>query len=450
MPYPNEHSARLKSPGQYTRVRRENNKLGAGIHAIWGVKADNSVEIQAIRFDKSKFSVFGAKNWLNKHDYRPIAFEPASGETMEYLIPISLQEIQENGQWHVLLYSGKFNHPLYGEFNITRANLETAVRNFVAGYGTIKDDSGKKVIPLNYNPNHYDRSPDNAINSGFIKQLKLTDNRLEVFIDWTEKARKYIKRKEYRWLSAEFREDWKDESGTDRGFTVIGAALTNRPFLKNQLAIAVNDQGGGYWLEMFTEEAEEPIMSEEIEKLREILALDEGTDIAETVKNLTEKNADLEKKLQDSQKKLTDLEKDQKDKMFLDKEAYDKLAQDAELGKKASVDLQEMKINGLIDKALNEGRLIPAQVEEFKKVALADFELAEKLLEKTPKQVRKPEGTEGGRDGKTGSGDPGQRVLAEARKLMATEKQLSEADAIVRVLENDPELAEQYNNVKNW
>jgi len=75
-PYPNEHSARLTSPGKYTRFARKNNAFGTGIHAIYGIKEGKS-ELQAIRFDSSDFTVAEAKKWCKDHDYEPILFEPA-------------------------------------------------------------------------------------------------------------------------------------------------------------------------------------------------------------------------------------------------------------------------------------------------------------------------------------------------------------------------------------
>ncbi len=78
MPYPNEHAARIENPDKYEKTRRENNKFGEGIHAIWGILKGGKTELQAIRFDKTKFTVEQAKKWLNEHDYKPIAFEPAS------------------------------------------------------------------------------------------------------------------------------------------------------------------------------------------------------------------------------------------------------------------------------------------------------------------------------------------------------------------------------------
>lgn len=83
MPMPSEHSARIKDPGQYDEFRRENDKFGEGIHAIWGIKGqgeDRKSELQAIRFDAKKFSAEEAKKWLKEHNIEFISFEPASEE----------------------------------------------------------------------------------------------------------------------------------------------------------------------------------------------------------------------------------------------------------------------------------------------------------------------------------------------------------------------------------
>ena len=79
LPYANEHSARLRDPDGYARFRRQNDKFGSGIHAIFGIKADGAVELQAIRFSADKFTPAEARKWLADHDYHPISFEEASG-----------------------------------------------------------------------------------------------------------------------------------------------------------------------------------------------------------------------------------------------------------------------------------------------------------------------------------------------------------------------------------
>jgi len=77
-PYPNEHAARMKSPDGYKRMRRQNDKFGPGIHAIFGVTDEDKTELQAVRFDREKFTAAEAKAWLKEHDMKPTGFEPAA------------------------------------------------------------------------------------------------------------------------------------------------------------------------------------------------------------------------------------------------------------------------------------------------------------------------------------------------------------------------------------
>jgi len=79
-PYPNEHAMRLNDPDKYDKVRRQNDKFGPGIHAIFGVIADGKTELQAIRFSSDKFSADEAKKWLEEHKYKTSGFEEASGK----------------------------------------------------------------------------------------------------------------------------------------------------------------------------------------------------------------------------------------------------------------------------------------------------------------------------------------------------------------------------------
>ena len=88
-PYPNEHAARLKDPDQYDSFRRVNDEFGDGIDAIYGIK-DGTTELQAIRFDKQKYTVAESKEWLKSHDFDPILFEEASERSeMESTITVT-------------------------------------------------------------------------------------------------------------------------------------------------------------------------------------------------------------------------------------------------------------------------------------------------------------------------------------------------------------------------
>jgi len=97
MPYPNEHAARLIDPDKFDAdsFRRENDKFGAGIHAIFGrLKGEDSMTLQAVRFDADKFSPDEARKWLEEHGYHPIVFEEAAAEkSFSYFLP--LQKVDE-------------------------------------------------------------------------------------------------------------------------------------------------------------------------------------------------------------------------------------------------------------------------------------------------------------------------------------------------------------------
>lgn len=77
MPYPNEHAARLVDPAQFDKFSRVNDQGGDGIDFIYGIKGDDPLVVQAIRFDASKFTPEQAKKWLKDNDFQPILFENA-------------------------------------------------------------------------------------------------------------------------------------------------------------------------------------------------------------------------------------------------------------------------------------------------------------------------------------------------------------------------------------
>jgi len=91
MPFPNEHSARLKSPDLFDKstFRRTSGgtiygkiKVPSTVGIIWAkLKAHNKPEDkpqpQALRFRKSSWSVEAVKKWLASHNLKPIRFEPA-------------------------------------------------------------------------------------------------------------------------------------------------------------------------------------------------------------------------------------------------------------------------------------------------------------------------------------------------------------------------------------
>ena len=79
MPYPNEHSCRLKLPEKYDRFARKNDEInvdGKSVDIIYGIKAGKS-EIQAMRFSIDIWNENDAKKYC---DEKGGFFEPAKKE----------------------------------------------------------------------------------------------------------------------------------------------------------------------------------------------------------------------------------------------------------------------------------------------------------------------------------------------------------------------------------
>ena len=82
MPYPSEHAARIREPGQFDEFRRSADEFGEGRDAIFGTNEDGT-ELQSIRFDAERHSEQAARDWLEANDYEPIKFSPATNEEGE-------------------------------------------------------------------------------------------------------------------------------------------------------------------------------------------------------------------------------------------------------------------------------------------------------------------------------------------------------------------------------
>ena len=80
-PYPNEHAARVKSPGlfQTGSFRRKVLPGSGGVAAVMGrLKGETTMTIQAYRFPIGKFTAAEAKAWLTSNKVKYMSFEAAA------------------------------------------------------------------------------------------------------------------------------------------------------------------------------------------------------------------------------------------------------------------------------------------------------------------------------------------------------------------------------------
>ncbi|GFD85114.1 hypothetical protein KUL150_11730 [Alteromonas sp. KUL150] len=118
--------------------------------------------------------------------------------------------------------TGKFFDPRYGHFEISTTMLQSMVNNFNKGV------FGQDIfIDKAHNPS------DGA--AGTITRLFLDGNKLRGEVAWTPFGQELIEKKGYRYLSAEFIENFvsNEEPHTEFGPTLLAAGLVVRPCIKN-------------------------------------------------------------------------------------------------------------------------------------------------------------------------------------------------------------------------
>lgn len=173
-----------------------------------------------------------------------------------------------------ILRLGKFNHPKYGEFEITKQTLAEMKENF---------DNDVRGVDIAFD--YFHESDKEA--SGWPTELYLTEDGAELWakVDWTNEARRKLTEREIRYFSPDFAFEWEDpESGVSYKNVLFGGGLTNRPFVKDMAAIVAAEQE------------------------RDQMTLKE---LEDKVTKLAEENANMKKKLEEMDEDGRDKSKEQ-------------------------------------------------------------------------------------------------------------------------------------------
>lgn len=125
------------------------------------------------------------------------------------------------GEVQIAKLGDAFNHPKHGDLAITRADVEAWQRNLALLPG------GRAPIDEDHMA---DRTPRRTEASGWITDVRLDGDTPRATVEWTDKGRDAITNKRYLFISPTYG-PFRDEHGEVHDNTLIGAALTNRPFL---------------------------------------------------------------------------------------------------------------------------------------------------------------------------------------------------------------------------
>jgi hypothetical protein len=76
----NYHSARITDPSRYTDWAYSKDKGGAGVDFVYGIRVKDgkrTSELQAVRFDRGRFTIDRVRAWLKRNRQKAVRVEPA-------------------------------------------------------------------------------------------------------------------------------------------------------------------------------------------------------------------------------------------------------------------------------------------------------------------------------------------------------------------------------------
>jgi phage I-like protein len=345
---------------------------------------------------------------------------------------------------------GEFDHPSYGKMIFDNDFFNEIIKNYQDGvmhtkpFMDMQHDENKSLA-------WFDSSP-------FIRP----GQGLFVKPDYTELGRNMLKTRTYRYFSPSWGPYTDPQTGKKFKNVLRGGAATNIPFLKimpsiidetavltdkdmvnmkltdlttngSSIPVANGDDGKGEQTPKQSNNNTGENMKKIISKLN--LSEDATEDaIVTKIEELMSANTELSGKVDDIEKKIDG-----------DKSLSDELNETKKKLNDVTVRLTEGERDKVINKALSEGRLNPADKEYWEKRYMSDPVNVGQDLEKLPKVVDFSETGKGGEGQKDLTDDPGAQMVAEATKLVADGKAKDLSDAYAQIGETNPKLVESYN-----
>lgn len=132
-----------------------------------------------------------------------------------------------------IMRTGKWDHPLYGEFAVTTETLNNVISNF---------NNKKRGVKLVVDENHED---DHKALGIFQSLYQQGQDALFAIIELTKRGADLLTEGAYMYFSPEIIFEGEDEeTGEPIKDLLVGGAFTNRPFFKNMQPLMANEEGG--------------------------------------------------------------------------------------------------------------------------------------------------------------------------------------------------------------
>jgi len=355
MPYENEHACRVADPKKFKEMRRQNDKFAPGIDAIFGITEDGKSEIQAIRFDKEKYTEAQARKWVKEHDFKCVPFEPASDKFAKD----TLETVDFNGQEVFAT----------GEYTSCNGSKRKYTKDDLLGMAAAANEMGGRLsaaVKLGHNKDqsiaklegHF---KDGMPAFGWMRNFRVQGEKLICDLKQVpKKLATLIRAGAYKFKSLEIAKNFKDEAtGKLYKLLPVGVAILGKsmPALSNLNELAAMYENGvpetSFWYKQDDEpnspDGGESKMSKELEK--------QIADLTAEVTELTKKHSAAQSKIEELGDKLKQAKDDHAKAM---KEAEDKATEEAEKFSKISDELDAVK---------KENSTMKEEITEYRKAA---------------------------------------------------------------------------------
>lgn len=180
---------------------------------------------------------------------------------MKYNYIADLSEVKElaekDSAWIEIHRLGKWFHPKWKWMEGTVEMFNSFIKNFE------NNVIGRKII---FDQSHISTGS-SAVGTGFVEKMKMRGDKLVAFVKFTNVGLDLIRNKGHIYFSPEYTDDYIDkELKKHHGPTLIGGALTMRPFLTNlnPIMLSENLENSCYGNTMFSDKTTNKEMMEKM------------------------------------------------------------------------------------------------------------------------------------------------------------------------------------------
>lgn len=359
----------------------------------------------------------------------------------------------KEGQKEVhIIPTGKWDHPAYGEMEITPKDIKEFKKNF--------DAKIRKGVPITAGHDGFAES--NAM--GWITEVVDKGKKgLFAIIEWTKQGKTLLEEKSFKYFSPEYYREYEDPETRKKYANVLtGGALTNSPYFKKLKAVVFSDQDlinfneKSMTIEEILKKDVADLTDEDKTAIKEADLTDEQkVDYKDILEEETEEKEEKEEKEETEEK--TEEEEDEGKEEVKGSEVKISAAElqilksNANAGAEAMKQLNEQNIAKVATKFefseanKDNGKFLPKSKDKVVSfmcsLSKEQNEKFQEILTELPKVELFGELGDSGSEGKSAMSEIEEKI----KELQKEDSAMTYADGLKSVLASNPELSKKYD-----